>query len=382
MKKTDSTLGQRRFGERPTALRRSGVSTPVYLEQVRLLYDGALTAVLANIANASILTYLLWDAVDHVSLQVWMAAMVILQLSRLGLTRVYRKATHDPDRSTLIGRIPEKTRWDRWYLAGVAASGLMWGLAGYALFPHGAPNYQLVLIFILAGTAAGGTAVLSSVKAAYPLFALPTLLPLATTFFLKGDPHHTAMGVLTIIYLAVLLNVARLIHATITSSITLRLGNKALVTDLQAKTSEMQQVNQLLRMEIDQRSDIQEQLQGQLYFLQELMDAIPSPVFHKNTQGVYQGCNKAFEKFVGRPRSTIIGKTAFEVFPTQQAEALSRKDRELLDGGITQDIEMDLPATDGKPRRVLAHRALYHNPLGKVLGVIGVLMDMTDRKKA
>ncbi len=347
-----------------------------------MLYDGAFTAVLANLANASILTYLLWAAVDRSSLQAWLAAMVVLQLSRLGLARVYRKVTHDPDRSTVLGRLPATIRWDRWYLVGVLASGTLWGLAGYWLFPHESPGHQLVLIFILAGTAAGGTAVLSSVKAAYPLFALPTLMPLAATFFLKGDAHHTAMGLLTIIYLAVLLNVALLIHKTIKSSISLRLGNKTLVADLQAKTSELSQINQLMRAEIDQRSDTQEQLQAQLFFFQELMDAIPSPVFHKDTQGVYQGCNKAFEQFVGRTRSDIIGRTAFQVFSRQLADSLTRKDRELLDGGITQAVEMDLPAADGTPRRVIAHRALYHNPVGRVLGVIGVLVDMTDRIKA
>lgn len=379
---TGSFYGQRRFSEKISAGRSTGSSTPVYLEQVRMLYDGAATALLANVVNASILTYLLWDAIDHSLLEAWLTAMVLLQLGRFALTRTYRKATHQPDRSTTIGRIPVTTRWDRWYLAGVAASGLVWGLAGYWLFPHGAPKQQLALVFVLGGMVAGGTAVLSSVRVAFPLFALPALLPLAVTYFMQGDAHSTAMGLLTVIYLAGLLNVTRLIHATITSSITLRLGNKALVADLQARTGELTQINQLLRGEIDKRTDIQDQLRNQLFFLQELMDAIPSPVFHKDTQGVYQGCNKAFEKLVGRDRADIIGKTALEVFSRELADSLTRRDRELLEVGTLQALELDLPAADGKLRRLIAHRALYHNPVGKVLGVIGVLLDLTERKKA
>jgi len=347
-----------------------------------MLYDGAAAALLANVVNASILAYLLWDAIDHSLLEAWLTAMVLLQLGRFALTRTYRKATHQPDRSTAIGRIPLTTRWDRWYLAGVAASGLVWGFAGYALFPHGAPGHQLALIFILGGTLAGGTALLAAVRVAFPLFALLVAIPLAVTFFMMNDPQSTAMGVLSLIYLAVLLNVARLIHATITSSITLRLGNKALVADLQARTTELTQINQLLRGEIDKRTEIQDQLRNQLFFLQELMEAIPSPVFHKDTQGVYQGCNKAFEKLVGRARADIIGKTAFEVFSRELADSLTRRDRELLEEGTLQALELDLPAAGGKLRRVIAHRALHHNPVGKVLGVIGVLVDITDRKNA
>lgn len=380
--KTDSAYGQRRVSEKITVARPAEVSTPAYAEQVRMLYGGARTAVPVNIANACILTYLLWDVIEHSSLKEWLTAMVLLQLGRLVLAHYYRATPHQPQGPTVVGRPRNTTRWDRWYLAGVAASGLVWGLAGYWLFPHEAPRHQLALVFILGGMVAGGTAVLSSVRAAFPLFALPALLPLAITYFLKGDAHSTAMSLLTVIYLAVLLNVARLIHKTIDSSITLRFGNKELVADLQTKTGDLTQINQLLRREIDQRKDAQEQLQNQLFFLQELMDAIPSPVFHKDTQGVYRGCNKAFETLVGRARSAIIGRTAFEVFPRELAESLTGKDRELFDRGSHQAFELELPAADGTPRRMLAHRALYHNPVGRVLGVIGVLLDISERKKA
>jgi PAS domain S-box-containing protein len=359
--------------------RATPASTAAYAEQVRMLYAGVSTAVLANIANAAILTYLLWEVSDRSSLKEWLTAMVLLQLGRFVLARYYRAT---PKRPNVVGGHRKGTRWDRWYLAGVATTGSMWGLAGYSLFPHQSPEHQLALIFILGGTVAGGTALLAAVWSAFPLFALPALLPLTVTFFTMDGPHSTAMGVLTLIYLAALLNVARLIHATIDSSITLRFGNEELVADLHAKTGELTQINQLLRTEIDQRTDAQEQLQNQLFFLQELMDAIPSPVFHKDTRGVYRGCNKAFETLVGRPRSNIIGRTAFEVFPRELAESLTRKDRELLDRGSLQALELDLPSTDGTIRRMLAHRVLYHNPVGKVLGVIGALLDVTERKKS
>ena len=376
-----SFYGQRRVSEKFGVGRPAESSTPAYLEQVRMLYAGARTAVLVNIANASILTYLLWDVIERSSLTTWLTAMVGLQLGRHVLARYYRAAQRQTQGPGVVGGHRKATRWDRLYLAGVAATGSLWGLAGYSLFPHHAPEHQLILIFILGGTVAGGTALLAAVRSAFPLFALPALIPLGTKFFLEGDAHSTAMGALSVIFLAALLNVARLIHKTIDSSITLRFGNKELVADLQTKTGDLSQINQLLRREIDQRTDAQEQLQNQLFFLQELMDAIPSPVFHKDTQGVYRGCNKAFETLVGRARSAIIGRTAFEVFPRELAESLTGKDRELFDRGSHQAFELELPAADGTLRRMLAHRALYHNPVGKVLGVIGVLSDVPDRRK-
>ncbi|OGW66173.1 MAG: hypothetical protein A3H49_09580 [Nitrospirae bacterium RIFCSPLOWO2_02_FULL_62_14] len=381
VKKTDAVYEQSRFASQVTAAQAAHAATSVYADQVRMLYAGAPTAVLVNIANAAILTYLLWDVTPPLTLEGWLAAMVLLQLGRLTLARRYRASPGTPQWPDVVRHPRHVTSWGQWYLAGVAASGSLWGLAGYWLFPHQAPEHQLALILILGGTVAGATAVLSPVRAAFPLFALTALLPLGAVFFLKGDAFSTAMGILTIIFLAALVNMSRLIHATITSSITLRLDNRDLVADLQARTKDLTQINQLLRAEIDQRTGIQEQLQDQLFFLQELMDAIPNPVFHKDTQGFYRGCNKAFEALVGRARSGIIGKTAFEVFSRELADSLTRKDRELLDRGILQAFEIDLPTANGEVRRVIAHRALYHNPVGRVLGVIGVLSDVTDRKK-
>ena len=49
----------------------------------------------------------------------------------------------------------------------------------------------------------------------------------------------------------------------------------------------------------------------QLNFVSQLVEAIPSPLFHKDEHGRYLGCNKAFEVFVGRPRDEIIGRTVF-----------------------------------------------------------------------
>lgn len=41
--------------------------------------------------------------------------------------------------------------------------------------------------------------------------------------------------------------------------------------------------------------------------LATVLDSIPAPIFFKDARVVYQGCNAAFETYLGRPRSEIIG---------------------------------------------------------------------------
>lgn len=68
-------------------------------------------------------------------------------------------------------------------------------------------------------------------------------------------------------------------------------------------------------------------LSQQLQFLQQLLDTIPLPVFYKNHQGIYQGCNRAFEEFFGLLREQIIGKTVDDLAPRELAKKYREGDR-------------------------------------------------------
>ena len=48
-----------------------------------------------------------------------------------------------------------------------------------------------------------------------------------------------------------------------------------------------------------------------LAFQQELLNAIPVPVFYKNNEGIYLGCNRSFDAFLGISEGAIIGKTVY-----------------------------------------------------------------------
>jgi PAS domain-containing protein len=54
--------------------------------------------------------------------------------------------------------------------------------------------------------------------------------------------------------------------------------------------------------------------------LSALLDAIPAPVFYKDAAGVYRGCNKAFEAYLGKPRDVIIGKDVYGLSPKELAD--------------------------------------------------------------
>jgi two-component system sensor histidine kinase/response regulator len=118
-------------------------------------------------------------------------------------------------------------------------------------------------------------------------------------------------------------------------------------------------------------------------FLHTLVETIPNPLFYKDSQGRYTGCNAAFESYLGKPRSAIIGKTVFEMATADIAARYHHKDQELLDNPGTQQYTWKVPRADGSLRDVIFDKATIHdNDSGGVIGLVGVITDITDLEEA
>ena len=70
-------------------------------------------------------------------------------------------------------------------------------------------------------------------------------------------------------------------------------------------------------------------------------------------------------------------------FSDEALEISTFYDRILLEKGKSIPHELKIKfAIDGKERDFLVHRATYSNISGEVIGIVGVMLDITERKKA
>lgn len=122
-------------------------------------------------------------------------------------------------------------------------------------------------------------------------------------------------------------------------------------------------------------------LHNQLLFMQTLLDAIPNPIYYKDTHGVYQGCNQAFEAFLGLSRSQILGKTVHDVSPKKLADHYKQKDEDLFRQPGRQSFEGMAPDADGSMRDILFNKATFQNMSGAIEGLVGVMVDISERKQ-
>jgi len=132
---------------------------------------------------------------------------------------------------------------------------------------------------------------------------------------------------------------------------------------------------------ITKRRQAEEALQSQLQFSQKLIDTLPNPVFYKDAKGKYLGCNSAFEKFLGKSKDEIIGKTVYDVAPTREwGDVYHEADSELFHQKGTQIYETSLLGAEGSMHDVIVHKATYNDTSGEVAGMVGVITDITELK--
>jgi diguanylate cyclase (GGDEF)-like protein/PAS domain S-box-containing protein len=116
---------------------------------------------------------------------------------------------------------------------------------------------------------------------------------------------------------------------------------------------------------------------------QQLIEVLPNPVYFKATDGRYLGVNKAWETFFSMPRQAFLGKTVHDLYPGNPALAqrLHDDDQALWDHPGTKSIETTITTADGELRDTIFYKATYTDPDGGIAGLIGTIVDITERKR-
>lgn len=134
--------------------------------------------------------------------------------------------------------------------------------------------------------------------------------------------------------------------------------------------------------DMTQRRWVEVELHKQALFLQRLIDNIPNPVFYKDVNGIYRGCNKAYESLLGRNKNDIIGKSIYDLYPADLADGCHKKDEELFREQDVQAYESFVLYDGGVRHNVIINKAVYFEADGKPDGLVGVISDIEELKKA
>ena len=117
--------------------------------------------------------------------------------------------------------------------------------------------------------------------------------------------------------------------------------------------------------------------------LQTLIRTLPDLIWLKDPQSVYLSCNPRFEAHFGAREKDIVGKTDYDFLSKKRAESYRREDRQVLDEGrpIRNESEF-IFASDGHREILETIKTPMYRSDGRLIGVLGIGRDTTDRKKA
>lgn len=138
----------------------------------------------------------------------------------------------------------------------------------------------------------------------------------------------------------------------------------------------------LLVTELTQMVKVENQVLDQAKFLESLLEALPMPVFYKDRRGHYLGANPAFLKLLGLQAHQVVGKTVEDITSPELAQRYQRADEALYaEPDKIQFYEALMRSTQGL-REVHFHKAAFRDHNGQVVGLIGMVRDVTEERRA
>jgi PAS domain S-box-containing protein len=144
-----------------------------------------------------------------------------------------------------------------------------------------------------------------------------------------------------------------------------------------------QTMSMSLVRDISQRKRIEAELENEKQRLKAFFHALPNMAWIKDMDGKYLACNPIFESLFGAPEAEIVGKTDYDFVDAELADFFRQKDREAVAAGIpTVNEEWVCYASDQHWALLETIKAPLRDAEGRIIGVLGLAQDITERKQA
>lgn len=187
-----------------------------------------------------------------------------------------------------------------------------------------------------------------------------------------------ALLVLTLVYF-----LASYFQQLVVARNSLHALNQQLDQKVRERTADLTALAEKYRQEIVERRQAEVALRDSEMRLRTLIRTIPDLVWLKDSKGTYLFCNSRFERFFGAREKEIIGRTDYDFFDRETADAFREHDRAAIAaGGPRRNEEEVTYADDGHHEILETIKTPIYDSEGQLVGVLGIGRDITERKQA
>ncbi len=314
-------------------------------EQARQLYAGLPSALVANPVIAGIIAYTQSSVVALQSIVSWLVALSLVILLRLMLYYKYRGTLASGN----IDQAP--SGWLLRFRVLTLATGAIWALGAYLLFPPGDFAHQMFLAFVLAGLAAGGANSLASDFVSAMGYTIPPLIMLAVILSIQSTALYHTMAGMVLLLMIYLLATGKRTQGILLETSRLRIKDQRLSMDLHA---------------------------GQQN-LRSILDNTPIGIWRQDKDGRLLFVNRWFCDSVGIPEERFLSVAHYgELYEATMAQRCIDSDMAAYVAAGPQLSHEQVTFVDGQPHDLEITKFRLENEDGEIDGLIGLATDRTE----
>jgi two-component system, sensor histidine kinase and response regulator len=147
-------------------------------------------------------------------------------------------------------------------------------------------------------------------------------------------------------------------------------------------TTAFREANERLEQESSERKRSVAALKDSEILYHSLVESLPLQILRKDSQGRITFASQRFCTEVGQAPAEVLGKTDLDLYPPALAAQHQQADIKVLEQGVTLESVEEHPAADGRKRFIQVIKAPVRDAAGKVVGLLGICWDVTDKRHA
>ncbi|HET6150778.1 MAG TPA: diguanylate cyclase [Polyangia bacterium] len=113
--------------------------------------------------------------------------------------------------------------------------------------------------------------------------------------------------------------------------------------------------------------------------LDSIVEGTDDTVLVRDLDGRYLLINTAGARLFGKKPGEVLGKSLLELMPSEVAIPVMRRDEDIIRAGVFRTLEESV-VVGGVTRTFLSTKGPYRDPDQRIIGIIGISRDITERR--
>lgn len=132
--------------------------------------------------------------------------------------------------------------------------------------------------------------------------------------------------------------------------------------------------------DITDRKNAEQKTRARQHELETILNTTPASIFYKDAKNHFIRVNKAYADTTGTTQAELEGKSLFDLYPIEQANAFWKDDLEVIKSGKPKMGIIEPVQTNNKIFWFQTDKIPFFNEQNQIIGVIGFAVDITKQK--